>query len=98
MKTNYKLYATKDNNTVIMTVNGEIKHYDEDVRSTEFLSYFDVETVEELKECKLEDILEGYDAMVADFEYHSPLDYADHLKELPKLQLKGEVIAEYTLG
>lgn len=97
MVNQYKLYATKDEDTVILTLNREVQYYDEGIRSTEFLSYFDVETLDELARCPIEDLLEGYDALYADYKYHSPEDFEHFKKTLPTLQAKGRVIAEYII-
>lgn len=67
-----KIYYNKEKDSMLMVKDGVNKFYDENISSTNFLSYFiDEEDISKLKELSVEDVLDSYSIIQADFE-----DYA----------------------
>jgi hypothetical protein len=90
-----ELYYHEPSDCVQMVENGVLKYHDEGINSCDFLCSFgeNVNTVEDLKNVAIENILEGYKGIITDFKYHSSEgEVKDYFEDVAKETIKGELI------
>lgn len=91
---NIKLYYIKEEDTLQMVENGVLKFHEEATRSTNLLdAYLGVESIDELKDKSIEDMIEDFRILRLDFEHWaSKVTQYEHDEYIKTQTIRGELI------
>lgn len=91
-----QLYYNEKDDAVLMVENGILKYYDKGINSIEFLSYFEVGEVEELKNITKEKVLYAYDCLEADCRFNCGIGaWEEYLKYVLTKKIEGELLIAF---
>lgn len=92
-----EIFYLKEKDAVLMVQDGELKYYDPYIESCEYLSYFGIDNVDEYANLSAEEIIKGFDDIMADFKYNSPSEVDGYLERVSREKIEGKLICcKYT--
>lgn len=92
-----EMYYNKETDCLQRVLDGKLINHDEYINGSEFIPEFgeDFETVNDIKNASVEDILEAYDSILMDFKGFETEEYIkSHFENIAKEQIQGELILE----
>lgn len=87
-----EIYYDKNTDAILMVQDGKLMTCDNNINSTEFLSYFNIEEVKDFNKLTAEEILDGFNCLMKDFQYLCPNEVQEYLEGIKNEIIHGELI------